>query len=195
MSKTIKGTINFSQVQSKIITLRNQRVILDSAVAELYGVETREINQALKNNPDKFPAGYVLELAKSERDEVIKNFDNLPSVKFSPTPPKAFTEKGLYMLATILKSAQATKTTIAIVETFAKIRELSRTVAELPGVPKAKQKELMQKSGEIFADILDDDLQVSDTETSFEIDLAVMKFKHIVRRKGKEKNKPDAKEK
>jgi hypothetical protein len=195
MSKTTKGTINFSQVQSKIITLRNQRVILDSAVAELYGVETREINQALKNNPDKFPAGYVLELAKSERDEVIKNFDNLPSVKFSPTPPKAFTEKGLYMLATILKSAQATKTTIAIVETFAKIRELSRTVAELPNVPKAKQKELMQKSGEIFADILDDDLQVSDTETSFEIDLAVMKFKHIVRRKGKEKNKPDIHEK
>ncbi|GMO26097.1 MAG: hypothetical protein Pg6A_13330 [Termitinemataceae bacterium] len=195
MSKTIKGTINFSQVQSKIITLRNQRVILDSAVAELYGVETMRINEAVKNNPDKFPAGYVFQLTKEEKQEVIEIFDNLPSVKFSPAPPKAFTEKGLYMLATILKSAQATKTTIAIVETFAKIRELSRTVAELPNVPKSKQKELMQKSGEIFADILDDDLQVSDTETSFEIDLAVMKFKHIVRRKGKEKNKPDAKEK
>jgi predicted XRE-type DNA-binding protein len=192
MSKTIKGTINFSQVQSKIIILRNQRVILDSAVAELYGVETMRVNEAVKNNLDKFPAGYVFQLTKEEKQEVIENFDNLPSVKFSPAPPKAFTEKGLYMLATILKSAQATKTTIAIVETFAKIRELSRTVAELPNVPKSKQKELMQKSGEIFADILDDGLQVSDTETSFEIDLAVMKFKHIVRRK--EKNKPNTNE-
>jgi phage regulator Rha-like protein len=184
--KTSKSKTNlFSQVQSRIITLRNRQVILDSNVAELYGVETREINQAVKNNPDKFSKGYVFELEKPEREEVIKNFDHLPS-KYSPSIPKAFTEKGLYMLATILKSARATQTTIAIVETFAKIRELSRTVSELPEASsKAKQKELMQKSGEIFADILDDGLHVSDTETSFEIDLAVMKFKHIVRRKEK----------
>ncbi|MDR1469018.1 MAG: ORF6N domain-containing protein [Spirochaetaceae bacterium] len=187
-AKTSKSKTNlFSQVQNRIITLRNQQVILDSNIAELYGVETREINQAVKNNPDKFPKGYVFELEKPEKEEVIKNFDKLLS-KYSPSIPKAFTEKGLYMLATILKSTRATQTTIAIVETFAKIRALSRTVSELPGASsKAKQKELMQKSGEIFADILDDGLQVSDTETSFEVDLAVMKFKHIVRRKEKEK--------
>jgi hypothetical protein len=106
-AKTKSETNFFSQVQSRIIALRNQRVILDSNVAELYGVETREINQAVKNNPDKFPKGYVFELEKSEKEEVIKNFDKLPS-KYSPSIPKAFTEKGLYMLATILKSLRAT---------------------------------------------------------------------------------------
>ena len=72
-------------------------------MAELYGVETREINQAVKNNPDKFPEGYIIELNKKEKEEVIKNFDNLGNLLYSPAPPKAFTEKGLYMLATILK--------------------------------------------------------------------------------------------
>jgi hypothetical protein len=124
-------------------------------------------------------------LSKEEKQEVIENFDN-PKVKFSPALPKAFTEKGLYMLATILKSEKATQTTIAIVETFAKIRELSRTVAELSESPEeAKQKTLMQRSGEIIADILDDDLQVTDTETSIEINFALMKFKHTVKQKKK----------
>ncbi len=98
--------------------------------------------------------------------------------------PKAFTEKGLYMLATILKSEKATETTIAIVETFAKIRELSRTVAELSNSPdEYAQKSLMQRSGDIIADILGDDLQTTDTETSIELNLAVLKFKHTVTKK------------
>jgi len=73
----------------------------------------------VKNNQDKFPDGYIIFLEKDEKEEVIKNFDNLSSLKFSPTQIKAFTEKGLYMLATILKSEQATQTTLAIIETFA----------------------------------------------------------------------------
>ena len=114
-------------VEKKIITLRNEKVILDSSVAELYGVETRDINKAVKNNPDKFPSGYIFELSKQEKDKVVKIFDNFKNrseeggvvenfhhLKFSPTNPKAFTEKGLYMLATILKSKQATATTLAI---------------------------------------------------------------------------------
>lgn len=98
--------------------------------------------------------------------------------------PKAFTEKGLYMLATILKSERATQTTIAIVETFAKIRELSRTVAALSSADNQySQKTLMQKSGDIMADILGEDLQTTDTETSMELNLAVLKFKHTIKRK------------
>ena len=78
--------------------------------------------------------------------------------------PTAFTEKGLYMLATILKSQRATLTTIAIVETFAKIRELSRMVVQLSETKdEPQQKSLMQKSGEIIADILGDDLEVTET--------------------------------
>ena len=103
-------------VEEKIITIRNQQVILANHVAKLYGVETREINQAVKNNPEKFPEGYIIELDKKEKEEVVKIFDNLGNLLYSPTNPKAFTEKGLYMLATILKSPRAVQTTIAIVE-------------------------------------------------------------------------------
>lgn len=178
--------VKFSQVESSVMEIRGQRVILDSDVAVLYGIETMRVNEAVKNNPDKFPTGYVFELSQEEKTEVIEKFDN-PKLKFSPKLPKAFTEKGLYMLATILKSPKATQTTIAIVETFAKIRELSRTVAELSDTKEDfKQKSLMQRSGEILSDILDDEMKVSDTETTIELNFAVLKFKHTVKRKGKE---------
>jgi len=175
--------IKLADVESAIIEMRGQRVILDSEVARLYGVETREVNQAIRNNPDKFPTGYVLELTKQEKSEVIKNFDN-PQIKFSPKMPKAFTEKGLYMLATILKGTVATQTTIAIVETFAKMRELSRAVGELADASdEFRQKSLMQQSGEILADLLDDGMRTTDTETTIELNFAVLKLKHTVKRK------------
>lgn len=98
--------------------------------------------------------------------------------------PKALTEKGLYMLATILKSERATQTTIAIIETFTQIRELSRTVSELSEIKdEEKQKSLMQKSGEIISDILGEDMKTTDTETTVELNFAVLKFKHTVKRK------------
>ena len=73
--------------------------------------ETRDINKAVKNNPDKFPEGYIFELTGKEKNEVVENFHHLEKVKFSPHLPTAFTEKGLYMLATIIKSPMAVKTT------------------------------------------------------------------------------------
>lgn len=89
------------------------------------------------------------------------------------------------MLATILKSPNATQTTISIVETFAKIRELlSRTVAKLSDCSnESKQKSLMQKSGEIITELLDDDLKKSGTETTIELNFAVLKLKHTIKRK------------
>ncbi|GHT57004.1 hypothetical protein FACS18945_0160 [Bacteroidia bacterium] len=106
IQKTQKGEITFNDVQDKIITIRDKNVLLDSDVAALYGVETMRINEAVKNNPAKFPEGYILELSKEEKAEVIEIFDN-PKIKFSPALPKAFTEKGMYMLATILKAVEA----------------------------------------------------------------------------------------
>jgi len=88
------------------------------------------------------------------------------------------------MLATILKSKNATQTTLAIIETFSKIRELSRTINELSTISnKKEQKNLMQRSGELIAEILDDDLKVSDTETTIELNFAVLKFKHTIKKK------------
>lgn len=64
-------------VENKILVLRNQRVILDCDVATLYGVSTKEINQAVKNNPEKFPSGYIFQVDATEKKEVVKNFDHL----------------------------------------------------------------------------------------------------------------------
>ena len=98
--------VKFESVKDKIVQLRGQDVILDFAVAELYGVETREINQAVKNNPTKFPEGYILETDKEEANALRLKFliieDSSGRGKFSKYNYKAFTENGLYMLATIL---------------------------------------------------------------------------------------------
>jgi phage regulator Rha-like protein len=146
------GAIDFSGIEKAIVSVKGQNVIIDSDVAKIYGVETREVNQAIKNNPDKFPVGYIVE---ADKDELIKNFDKFKKIKNYPGTPKAFTEKGLYMLATILKSPKATAATIAIIEAFAKLRELSYAIAKLADAKeKPEQHSLMQKSGEIFSELI-----------------------------------------
>jgi len=175
----------FNSVENKIISIRGISVILDSDVAEHYGVETREINQAIKNNPDKFPQGYIIQLNKDEWTN-LKSKILTSSWGGKNKLPNAFTEKGLYMLATILKSERATQATIEIVEAFAKLRELSRTFSQLSETKdEPTQKSLMQKSGKIIADILGDNLEVTDAETTWEVNLALMKFRRTVREKKK----------
>ena len=123
--------LSYKEVEEKVLTIRGENVLLNSSVAELYGVETKRVNEAVKNNLDKFPEGYVFLLKRQEKDELVENFDHLEKLKYSSVSPSAFTEKGLYMLATILKSPRATQTTIAIVETFAKMRELERAIRNI----------------------------------------------------------------
>lgn len=183
-NKAMTDIVKINNVKEKIINIRNQKVILDTDVAYLYGVKTKEVNQAVRNNPDKFPYGYVFDLTLDEKVEVVKNFDHLEKLKFSKVAPKAFTEKGLYMLATILKSQVATETTINIIETFTKTRELSRTVGELVTISEeTKQKSLLKRSGELISEVLTEALDASETETSIEINLAVLKFKHTIKHK------------
>jgi ribosomal protein L23 len=174
--------MDLERIKGKIITVRNEQVILDCDVAEIYGVQTKEVNQAIRNNPDKFPNGYVILLTDSEKAEVVKNFDHLAKLKFSSSPVKGLSEKALYMLATILKSPVATERTLEIIETFAKVRELSRTIAELHRHDKEKQKTMLQKSGEIISDIICGDLETTETETTVELNLAVLSVKHTVKR-------------
>ena len=112
--------VKLETVQDKIIDIRGEKVILDSDVAALYGVETKRVNEAVKNNPDKFPEGYIFELNKNEWNGLKSKFST--SIKGGKVKlPTAFTEKGLYMLATIIKSPKAVQTTLDIVETYARI--------------------------------------------------------------------------
>lgn len=173
--------MNLERIKSKIITVQGQQVILDSDIADLYNVETKRINEAVKNNPDKFPEGYIIGLTPEEWSN-LKSKISTSSWGGKHKLPKAFSERGLYMLATILKSPVATETTLAIIETFAKVRELSHTIADLHRHDKEKQKSMLQKSGEIISDILCSDLEATETETTVELNLAVLSVKHTVKR-------------
>ncbi|NNM58203.1 MAG: ORF6N domain-containing protein [Legionellales bacterium] len=99
--------IKYENVLDKVIEIRGQKVILDSDVAALYGVETKRINEAVSRNPEKFPQGYLIELTQDEWLPVKSQFATSPPLGGGKVKlPAAFTEKGLYMLATILKSKQ-----------------------------------------------------------------------------------------
>jgi phage regulator Rha-like protein len=186
------GTMDFSDIEKSIVSVKGQKVIIDSDVARIYGVETKRVNEAIKENPDKFPAGYILKLTNEETSALRSEKTTLKKPgrgQHSKYNPTAFTEKGLYMLATILKSPQATAATVAIIEAFAKLRELSHTIAKLADAKeKPEQQSLMQRSGEIFSELIASDMPVSGTETTFEVNFAVMKFKHTIK---KEKSKSE----
>ena len=135
-------SLDTEAVKSRLVAVRGQAVLLDRDVATLYGVETREINQAIRNNPDKFPTGYVFQLNDAEfadwRSKILTS--NLSEAEKNGIrkglrhAPYALTERGLYMLATILKGDRAVKTTLSIIETYAQVRELARTMEALQGV-------------------------------------------------------------
>jgi len=181
--KLTNDLLVFENIEDFIIEIEGQKVLLDRDVAALYGVETKRINEAVKNNPDRFPKGYILEINNDAKKELVENFDRFKTLKHSSVQPKAFTEKGLYMLATILTSKKAIQVSISIIETFTKIRELSKTIKKLPSVTdKQEQRSLMRKSGEIIAEILDDGLQTDESETTIEMNLALFKFKHTIKK-------------
>ena len=90
-----------SDVQRMIVNVRNQQAIIDADVAKLYGVETKHVNQAVRNNQDKFPSDYVFTLTSDEVSDLRSKFLTANISSKSRTLPKAFTGKGLYMLATV----------------------------------------------------------------------------------------------
>lgn len=91
------------EVEDKIAVIRNQEVIADADVAVLYGVLTKEVNQAVRNNPDKFPVHYMFELTPSELQDLRSKILTTNVSAMNRNSTKVFTERGLYMLATILK--------------------------------------------------------------------------------------------
>ena len=109
--------IKHSNIEDLILDINGGKYLLDRDVANLYGVSTKRINEAAKNNPARFPKGYMIEIDKNQKDKLVENFDRFKTMKHSISN-HAFTERGLYMLATILKSPRATQTTLAIIDTF-----------------------------------------------------------------------------
>ena len=109
-------------IDDMIYEARGVQVMLDSDLAELYQVETKRINEAVKNNPDKFPERFSFVLDNFEKKNLWSNFSTANISNMSRVNPRVFTEQGVYMLATILKSKVATKVSIAIMDAFVKMR-------------------------------------------------------------------------
>ena len=182
--------VKFETLESKLVTLRDEFVLIDKDIAELFGVETRDINKAVKNNPAKFPQGYFYEVTKDEFDILRGKFSTAKFAK-TRTLPKVFTEKGLYMIATILKSNVATDATLQIIETFSKIKELSRNINNImKTTDETVQKELAEKSNKILEEVIDidDDIlddeggEVIETETKFEFNLGFAKVSRSIKK-------------
>ena len=192
-STTLKY-VNIKDVEDKIVIIRGLHVLLDRDVATLYQVETKRVNEAVRNNPERFPDDYMFELSVEESSVLRSKISTLEQRegkgRFSKYNYKAFTEKGLYMLATVLKSQKAIEATFAIIETFAKVRGLKRELLELhQEMDKEKQKSKMQHFGEMLTDIVMPDLQTTETESSLELNFLIGKIKHSVKRIRKDDSK------
>ena len=187
-----QSVLDLADVKSRMLVVRNQPVLLDRDVAELYGVVTKEVNQAVRNNPAKFPEGYVFQL---NADEFKDWKSKILTSNLSPTEknavkmgvrraPYAFTERGLYMLATVLKSPRATQATLSIVETFAKVRSMVRDMERLQTLKdgSVEQAESLTRAGRKRASLMGDNLSTESTKTTIELNLAVLKITHEVTR-------------
>ena len=119
------------QIESRIFLIRGQKVMLDSDLAELYGVQTKVLNQAVKRNTERFPSDFTFQLTATEKTEVVTNCDHLAKLKYSSTLPYAFTEHGALMPGNVLKSDRAIEVSLMVARAFAQLRQMLISNAEL----------------------------------------------------------------
>jgi hypothetical protein len=137
-------------LKNKIYQVRGQNVLFDFDLSALYETETRILKQAVNRNIDRFPEDFMFQLTKIEWQEVITNCDNLPlTAKYSPSRPYAFTEQGVAMLSSVLKSKKAIDVNISIMRTFVLIRQYALSHADLTD----KLIELETKFNQQFSDV------------------------------------------
>ena len=180
--------IDINAVKSRMLEVRGQQVLLDRDVAALYGVETKAVNQAVKRNAERFYDGYILTLTQEEcsRSQIVTmNGTRGSNIKYLP---HAFTEKGLYMLATVLRSPRALQATHAIIETYAQVRAMVRDMEALQALKdgSVEQASKLTQAGHKLASIIGDNLSTDSTKTTIELNLAVLKITHEVTRSKKE---------
>jgi hypothetical protein len=123
--------IPMEQIERAILQIRGEKVMLDLDLANIYGVTTKALNQAVKRNSSRFPLDFMFRLTETEKTEVVTNCDHLARLKFSPHLPFAFTEHGALMLANVLNSERAAQTSVQVVRAFVKLRQLLASNAEL----------------------------------------------------------------
>ena len=118
-------------VESRIMSIRGKQIMIDRDLAELYGVETKRLNEAVKRNIERFPERFRFQLTKEEMAELVANCDRFNSLKHSTVRSYAFTEQGVAMLSTVLRSKTAIRVSIRIMDAFVAMRRFMVTNAEV----------------------------------------------------------------
>jgi hypothetical protein len=121
--KAVTGLIAAPVLERRILSIRGQKIILDADLADLYGVTTKALNQAVKRNAQRFPEDFTFVLSSEEKDEVVTNCDHLARLRFSPVHPRVFTEHGALMAANMLNTSRAVAMSVYIIRAFIKMRE------------------------------------------------------------------------
>jgi hypothetical protein len=159
MSK--KLTISQKEIESRIFVFRDSQVMLDRDLAEMYQVETKVLNQAVKRNIERFPQQFRFQLTDNEKMELVTNCDRFESLKHSSVNPYAFTEQGVAMLSAVLRSDAAVKVSIQIINAFVEMRKLianhSGLLQRMDGIER-KQLETDQKFEKVFKALESKDL-------------------------------------
>ena len=159
MSKA-ESALSLTRIEQRILLMRGQKTILDTDLANLYGVATKRLNEQVKRNQARFPAEFMFQLTKEEKQQVVANCDHLTNLKFSRTNPYAFTELGVIMAANVLNSEQAIEVSLLIVRTFVKLRQMLSSHQKL----RQKVEELEEKYDEQFQIIFKVIKQLMDPE-------------------------------
>lgn len=119
------------RIEERILVIRGQKVMVDADLAELYGVPTKALNQAVKRNAGRFPDDFMFRLTAAEKQELVTNCDRLAQLKFSSSLPFAFTEHGAIQAANVLASPLAVEMGVYVVRAFVRLRELIASNKEL----------------------------------------------------------------
>jgi len=112
------------RIDSAILEIRGERVMIDYDLATIYGVSTKALNQAVKRNRDRFPEGFAFQLTEVEKVELVTDCDRLATLKHSSSLPYAFTEHGAVMLASVLRSKRAIEVSLFVVKAFIRMRRM-----------------------------------------------------------------------
>ena len=150
MKPKTQAIVPAERIESRILLIRGHKVMLDSDLAQLYGVTTKRLNEQVKRNRDRFPADFMFQLRAKEKKEVVANCDHLWRLKFSRALPFAFTEHGAIMAASVLNTPRAIEASVHVVRTFVKLREVLRT-----------HKDLARKLGELEEQIQGHDREIT----------------------------------
>lgn len=127
----LDAAVLLPRIESRILMVREQKVIIDADLALLYGVPTKALNQAIKRNAERFPMDFMFQLDAAEKAEVVTSCDHLQKLKFSRALPFAFTEHGAIQAANVLSSARAVEMGIYVVRAFVRLKAAAASHAEL----------------------------------------------------------------